>query len=838
MADWKLKYQIVADATKAKAEIRSVDDLLAKVGGGLSSGIGSLGPAGSIAAAGVAAIGAAAVTTGVALFNLAKNASDFGSEIKDFQDKTGLAAETITTLQFAAEQSGVAFESLGAPIAKFSKLVAEAQRGSEDAQSTLKEFGIDGAKAFTDLDYGIDAALTSLQKLPAGVQRTDAAMRLFGKSGKDVTGILAALDKDGLRATIEQAKKLGLTLDQEAIDAADEFGDTLGQLGRQAKITATQFAVAFMPEITDAMKEVSSELVKNKDTVKDWGQSVGTTLRGLKNISKEIYDFAQTPAGTVLKYLLFGVPIGVVGAINQFAGNPSATVPNPSTKQPGGDDDLETQKQAADQRAKQREAEFQKSISVRKERIGLFDQANRKGYVAEQKAVEDAYLRRELTEAEYRQRSLAAIEKYSDNVKTLLADALVLDNAADGKDPYAAGNNAIKNHEALKDLDREIIQWKADVNKTIAEMNAKDAAEQKAARDKDLADHEQKEEAAYERRLATQEFFLELGLVNEREYAYNVQLLRLEALESQRARETDLTKAAVLDEQIAAQKSRLAAVIIRNIKDEKKAAEEASKAYDAYRRSVWNLMMTQAEAVAQQREMIESLRVAQPMEEAMSEIGGMFSGAIDQWISGMGQIVEQWVLYGEVGPDAVKKMTAAVLAGLAAQAFVKALFYTAEGIVALFFDPPLAAGYFTAAAIMAGIAGGAALAGRAIAGDSFKKERGGSGSTSDAGRTLSGRDGGFGANLDKNPQTYSRQSENAFMSGQNQAIAELGRAVRELRHTVGGLDSKIGSMSPGEVMIRATKEKPGFIINQVGREATANAAAGIRLQRATGNRRG
>jgi hypothetical protein len=82
------------------------------------------------------------------------------------------------------------------------------------------------------------------------------------------------------------------------------------------------------------------------------------------------------------------------------------------------------------------------------------------------------------------------------------------------------------------------------------------------------------------------------------------------------------------------------------------------------------------------------------------EMADMITGAFEQFTQGVGSAVEAWVLYGEAGPNAMRKMTAQVLASLAAQAAAKALFYTAEGIVALFLDPPLAGAFFTAAAIM------------------------------------------------------------------------------------------------------------------------------------------
>lgn len=88
----------------------------------------------------------------------------------------------------------------------------------------------------------------------------------------------------------------------------------------------------------------------------------------------------------------------------------------------------------------------------------------------------------------------------------------------------------------------------------------------------------------------------------------------------------------------------------------------------------------------------------------------------DMLASGIGGIVQDFVLLGETGPAAMRKLTASVLASLSAQAAVKSVFYLAEGFANLIFNPPAAAGYFTASALMAGIAVGTGLAGRALAG--------------------------------------------------------------------------------------------------------------------------
>jgi hypothetical protein len=108
---------------------------------------------------------------------------------------------------------------------------------------------------------------------------------------------------------------------------------------------------------------------------------------------------------------------------------------------------------------------------------------------------------------------------------------------------------------------------------------------------------------------------------------------------------------------------------------------------------------------------------------AMKEMLGQ---AFSQMAQGVGGLIEQWVLYGELGPNALRKMTAAVLANLAAQAAVEAIMETARGFAKLAnpFTAWQAPFHFASAKMFAVVAGVAAVAGRVIAGNSFKNESG------------------------------------------------------------------------------------------------------------------
>lgn len=114
--------------------------------------------------------------------------------------------------------------------------------------------------------------------------------------------------------------------------------------------------------------------------------------------------------------------------------------------------------------------------------------------------------------------------------------------------------------------------------------------------------------------------------------------------------------------------------------------------------------------------------------------------AANQMANAVGNVVEAFVLYGSAGTS-VRKVTAEILASIAKQASVKAIFEVAEGLAALalaFFGipnaGPSASAHFAAAAAYGAIAGVAALAGRSVAGNLFQPQQGGSRAGSSGGR--------------------------------------------------------------------------------------------------------
>lgn len=115
----------------------------------------------------------------------------------------------------------------------------------------------------------------------------------------------------------------------------------------------------------------------------------------------------------------------------------------------------------------------------------------------------------------------------------------------------------------------------------------------------------------------------------------------------------------------------------------------------------------------------------QSFADAATVAFGAVGAAVNGLAQGVGALVQNWVLMGETGPNAMRKLVASVLAGLAAQAAIQAIMEVAYGLIALtpwgaaIYGP--ASNHFIAAALFASVAGAAAIAGRGIAGDAFKQ---------------------------------------------------------------------------------------------------------------------
>lgn len=221
-------------------------------------------------------IAAAGVAIGVAVNKMA----DYGSSINDMSVRTGFSRESLQELKFAADQTGVSMESVEGSTRKLTKAMGEAAAGGKTAE-TFNQLGIAVKNADGSLrpanEVFIDT-LDALNRIPDEATRNVIGMQLLGKSAGDLTPLVVA-GKEGLNAFAKEARDAGLVMSEDAVIAADNFGDKMDKLKSQLGHAGMEIATALMPVIEKLIGFVETSVIPAIKKFADWFGSLSDSQK-------------------------------------------------------------------------------------------------------------------------------------------------------------------------------------------------------------------------------------------------------------------------------------------------------------------------------------------------------------------------------------------------------------------------------------------------------------------------------------------------------------------------------------------------------------------------------
>lgn len=188
------------------------------------------------------AIGAAAVTGGIAAAVAFDRLVNSAAKFQDIAEKTGDSAENIASLSVAAATGGVQIETIASASAKLTKGLTGVDDESKAAGAALAALGIniEQFKALKPADQ-FEAIAKSLDGFQDGTEKTAVAMALFGKSGAELLPFLKELGKEGSRQVL---------LTEAQIALADEYADRQAKLRGEISLQAQAFAIGLIPTIS------------------------------------------------------------------------------------------------------------------------------------------------------------------------------------------------------------------------------------------------------------------------------------------------------------------------------------------------------------------------------------------------------------------------------------------------------------------------------------------------------------------------------------------------------------------------------------------------------------
>jgi hypothetical protein len=205
-----------------------------------------------------------AITVGSAITGLGlliKNAIDLGDKFYDMSQKTGIAVETLSVLDYAAKLNSTDIDTLSTLVAKFSKNIYEADQGSGKAVDGFKTLSIgirDSHGKLKDVDSVLIEVTKKFKDMPDGIQKTALAQQLFGKAGAQSIPILNDLGTN-FEKYKKQLQDVGGIISTDFANKADKLKDNLTTLNYAVKGVGISLAEDLLPSLT----ALSTVLVEN-----------------------------------------------------------------------------------------------------------------------------------------------------------------------------------------------------------------------------------------------------------------------------------------------------------------------------------------------------------------------------------------------------------------------------------------------------------------------------------------------------------------------------------------------------------------------------------------------
>lgn len=296
--------------------------------GGLSSGLSALGSSVTslinpftLAAAGVAAFGAAATAIASGLGDLSGRVE----QLLNTASRLGTSFDFVQVLEEAAKRSGVAVDQLAAGLQKFAVNVDKAREGGNTAAAAFDRLGISQQELQnTDPTELAGRVADALDKIEDPAERARIATELLGKSGLELLPAFRTVDD--AEAALQRFSATIDDVDVERLagvdDSFDDIKTALQGLSQNLLTPFAGLADGVASAIADAIGGFTNLLEPFLDRIQPFLDAIG---EGFEAAGEIIFNVATT-AGNVLETLFsvierLGTIVGTaVGeTINYFA---------------------------------------------------------------------------------------------------------------------------------------------------------------------------------------------------------------------------------------------------------------------------------------------------------------------------------------------------------------------------------------------------------------------------------------------------------------------------------------------------------------------------------------
>lgn len=217
-----------------------------------------------------------------------------GDELGDFAAKVGMSVESLTSMQYAAEQLGTSQEALGTGFTKLQTEIGKARSGSEEAKSVFEQLGLSVDQlAGHDTATNFKQVADSIAGIQDPTEQAAMAVAVFGKSGAELLNVLRE-GSAGIEDMQKKAQELGIVMSTEEAAALEKANKEMQAMWMVTKNAAAHLAAVFAPAVrvvADALSRVAKFV---GDVVSGLGALFGMAPEAEEKVAKPIVDAAAS----------------------------------------------------------------------------------------------------------------------------------------------------------------------------------------------------------------------------------------------------------------------------------------------------------------------------------------------------------------------------------------------------------------------------------------------------------------------------------------------------------------------------------------------------------------
>ena len=226
---------------------------------------------------------------------MVKQSLDAADAMAKNADAVALTTDQYQELTHAASLSGMEMAQFTSNMGGFTKRVGEARQGTGALVTFLKKYDQGLLESIQNTKSQEEALNIAAEAIKNAKDETDAvtlATTFFGRSGAR----MAIMLKDGtagLSAMRQEARELGLVIEEDLLRNAEKANDQMDILGRMIKTKVTASMVEAAPEIQNMTEAFADNLPEIIDLVSRLAQVLGKVGQGVGWVSEKFENAVE-----------------------------------------------------------------------------------------------------------------------------------------------------------------------------------------------------------------------------------------------------------------------------------------------------------------------------------------------------------------------------------------------------------------------------------------------------------------------------------------------------------------------------------------------------------------